>query len=103
MPNGREEVWRFTPLAAFARVLSGDVSDAHLDWDAELPAGVTLTELAVGDPLLETLPMPVDRTSALAVANSGGVHAAVDPGQRRARRAGHRAPDRHWWARPRPT
>ena len=73
MPSGREEVWRFTPLAAFARVLSGDVSDAHLDWDAELPAGVTLTELAVGDPLLETLPMPVDRTSALAVANSGGV------------------------------
>jgi len=64
MPNGREEVWRFTPLAAFARVLSGDASDAHLDWDAELPTGVTLTELAVGDPL--------DRTSALAVANSGG-------------------------------
>ena len=72
MPNGREEVWRFTPLAAFARVLSGDVSDAHLDWDTELPPGVTLTELAVGDPQLETLPMPVDRTSALAVANSGG-------------------------------
>ncbi len=72
MPNGREEVWRFTPLAAFARVLSGDASDAHLDWDTELPRGVTLTELAVGDPLLETLPMPVDRTSALAVANSGG-------------------------------
>lgn len=72
MPTGREEVWRFTPLPTFARVLSGAASDAHLDWDAELPSGVALTEIAAGDPLLDTLPMPVDRASALAVANSGG-------------------------------
>ena len=72
MPHGREEMWRFTPLAAFARVLSGDSSDADLAWDASLPEGVTLTEIPAGDPELDALPMPVDRTSALAVANSRG-------------------------------
>ncbi len=51
MPHGREEVWRFTPLATFARVLAGDASDAHLTWDANLPEGVTLTELACGGPV----------------------------------------------------
>lgn len=72
MPTGREEVWRFTPLAAFARVLSGDASEARLAWDARLPDRVTLTELAADDALLETLPMPVDRAAAIAVANSSG-------------------------------
>jgi Fe-S cluster assembly protein SufD len=72
MPNGREEVWRFTPLASFARVLAGDDSEAHLTWDANLPEGVILTEIAAGDAALEALPMPVDRTSALAVANADG-------------------------------
>ena len=72
MPHGREEVWRFTPLATFARVLAGDASEAHLTWDANLPEGVTLTEIPAGDPALEALPMPVDRTSALAVANADG-------------------------------
>jgi Fe-S cluster assembly protein SufD len=72
MPHGREEMWRFTPLAAFARVLSGDASDADLAWDASLPEGVTLTEIPAGDPELDALPMPVDRTSALAVANARG-------------------------------
>jgi Fe-S cluster assembly protein SufD len=72
MPNGREEVWRFTPLPAFARVLSGEVSDARLTWDAHLPQGVTLTVIPAGDPVLQALPMPVDRASALAVANAGG-------------------------------
>jgi Fe-S cluster assembly protein SufD len=72
MPHGREEVWRFTPLATFARVLAGDAADAHLTWDAKLPEGVTLTGIPAGDPALEALPMPVDRTSALAVANAEG-------------------------------
>ena len=72
MPHGREEVWRFTPLATFARVLAGDASESHLTWDANLPEGVTLTGIPAGDRALEALPMPVDRTSALAVANADG-------------------------------
>ena len=71
-PSGREEVWRFTPLAVFARVLSGDPSEGHLAWDAQLPEGVTLAEVPAGDPSLESLPMPVDRPAALALANAGG-------------------------------
>jgi Fe-S cluster assembly protein SufD len=81
MPNGREEVWRFTPLAAFARVLAGDASEAHLTWDAALPDGVTLAEIPAGDPALEALPMPVDRTSALAVANAGGAMRLTVPAE----------------------
>ena len=81
MPNGREEVWRFTPLAAFARVLAGDASEAHLTWDAALPDGVTLAEIPAGDPALEALPMPVDRTSALAVANAGGAMRLTIPAE----------------------
>ncbi len=72
MPNGREEVWRFTPLAAFARVLSGDPSDGELTWDSTLPEGVTLTAIPAGDSALDALPLPVDRTSALAVAGADG-------------------------------
>jgi Fe-S cluster assembly protein SufD len=81
MPSGREEMWRFTPLPAFARVLSGDASDARLSWDAHLSPGVTLTELGAGAALLDTLPMPVDRAAAVAVANAaGGLHLSIPAG-----------------------
>jgi Fe-S cluster assembly protein SufD len=81
MPSGREEVWRFTPLPAFARVLSGDVSEARLSRDAHLPAGVTLVELEEDAALLETLPMPVDRAAAIAVANtSQALHLSIPAG-----------------------
>ena len=72
LPNGREEVWRFTPLTRFARVLADEPTGAHLDWRAELPEGVTLVEVAADDPSLEALPLPVDRPAALALAHAGG-------------------------------
>lgn len=81
MPSGREEMWRFTPLPAFARVLSGDASEAHLSREAHLPAGAALQELDADAALLETLPMPVDRAAAIAVANSGGaLHLSIPAG-----------------------
>ncbi|HET7902594.1 MAG TPA: SufD family Fe-S cluster assembly protein, partial [Candidatus Nanopelagicales bacterium] len=71
MPTGREESWRFTPLRRFAALLDGAPSSARLTWDTSLPAGVVLDELPADDPFLATLPLPVDRLSAIAVGNAG--------------------------------
>jgi Fe-S cluster assembly protein SufD len=72
MPTGREEVWRFTPLTRFARVLADESTGSHLSWQADLPEGVSLVEVPAGDASLEPLPLPVDRPAALAVAHAGG-------------------------------
>jgi Fe-S cluster assembly protein SufD len=72
MPTGREEDWRFTPLDRLRGLLDGTPSDGHLKWSTELPAGVELTTVGAGDPLLRTVPKPVDRVAALALRNSDG-------------------------------
>src|SRR3954469_6264769 len=72
MPTGREEDWRFTPLDRLRGLLDGTPSDGHLKWTTELPAGVELTTVGAGDPLLRTVPKPVDRIAALALRNSDG-------------------------------
>ena len=70
--TGREEEWRFTPVDRVQVLLEGAPSDARLQWKTELPEGVTLREVAAGDPLLATVPEPVDRLSALAMSRAGG-------------------------------
>jgi Fe-S cluster assembly protein SufD len=72
VPTGREEEWRFTPLRRFARLIEGAASTEHLAWTSETPVGVVVDELAADDPALLGLPLPVDRLSALAVANADG-------------------------------
>jgi Fe-S cluster assembly protein SufD len=72
VPTGREEEWRFTPLRRFARLIEGAASTEHLAWTSETPVGVVIDELASDDPALLGLPLPVDRLSALAVANADG-------------------------------
>jgi Fe-S cluster assembly protein SufD len=72
VPTGREEEWRFTPLRRFARLIEGAPSTEHLVWSSETPVGVVVDELAADDPVLLGLPLPVDRLSALAVANADG-------------------------------
>ncbi len=72
VPTGREEEWRFTPLRRFARLMEGAASTEHLAWTSETPVGVVIDELAADDPALLGLPLPVDRLSALAVANADG-------------------------------
>ncbi len=72
MPTGREEVWRFTPLPVFARVLSGAASNARLRWDAQLLEPARLSEVTAGDDTLDQLPMPVDRAAAIAQSQAGG-------------------------------
>jgi Fe-S cluster assembly protein SufD len=72
VPTGREEEWRFTPLRRFATLLAGEPSDAHLTWSSSVPSGVVLDEVPADDVALASLPLPVDRLSALAVGRSGG-------------------------------
>jgi Fe-S cluster assembly protein SufD len=74
-PTGRDEEWRFSPLTKLRTLLRAEPSDARLRWDADLPDGVELVELANDDPSLADSPEPVDRLSALAYARSG--HAMV--------------------------
>ncbi|MGF1663984.1 MAG: SufD family Fe-S cluster assembly protein [Kineosporiaceae bacterium] len=72
VPTGREEEWRFTPLAPLRELLEGTASDARLRWTTDLPAGVTTRVAGDGDPVVAGAPLPVDRVSALATARSGG-------------------------------
>jgi len=71
-PTGREEEWRFTPMRRVRQLLDGEPSDAHLQWDTDLPDGAELTSVEAGDPLLKGLPEPVDRLAALTRQRSGG-------------------------------
>jgi len=72
VPNGREEVWRFTPLKRLRGLLDGEPSDGHLSWETDLPEGVTLTEITAAEAVDLGELAPNDRPSALAVANGGG-------------------------------
>ena len=81
MPTGREEDWRFTPLDRLRGLLSGDASSAHLTWDTQLPDGVELRAVAAGDPLLRSVPAPVDRVGALSLAGSDGAVVVRVPAQ----------------------
>lgn len=72
MPNGREEVWRFTPLRRLRGLLDGTPSDGRLSWQSNSPAGVTRSELSTAEAVALGVPAPVDRPSALAVARAGG-------------------------------
>lgn len=72
VPNGLEEIWRFTPLKRLRGLLDGAASDASLRWTQDLPAGVTLTRISTDDAQALSANAPFDRLGALAVANAGG-------------------------------
>ena len=72
VPNGREEVWRFTPLKRTGGLLEGTPSDAHLKWELDAPASVTARELSTDDAIALGGTAPADRPAALAVAGSSG-------------------------------
>ena len=72
MPLGREEIWRFTPLKRLRGMLDGDPSGTKLAWESNLPDGITLTEIDSAKAAALGELAPVDRPSALAVANAGG-------------------------------
>jgi len=70
-PTGREEEWRFTPLDRVRVLLDGAPSQAHLQVSSTLPDEVELVSVDSDDPLLPTVPPPVDRLAALAMQRSG--------------------------------
>ncbi len=72
VPNGREEVWRFTPVKRLRGILEGTPSDACLEWESQLPAGVVSSRITSDEVRELGVLAPVDRPSALAVNLSGG-------------------------------
>jgi Fe-S cluster assembly protein SufD len=76
--NGREEEWRFTPVARLRGLTSADGSASgaaapKVEY-AHLPAGVTVSTLERGDKRLGSVLTPFDRISALAF---GGFQSAA--------------------------
>jgi len=82
IPNGREENWRFSPVRVLKPLFAIEGGQGHLTWStSELPAGVTLTEVAPDEARERSVRAPGDRASAVAVALSGGAMAlTVAPG-----------------------
>lgn len=71
VPTGREEVWRFTPKAAFKPLFDDAPSDGQLAWETSLPAGVTLTEVSAEAAAAASPGAPIDRVAVLAAKHSG--------------------------------
>lgn len=66
-PTGREEIWRFTPLKRLRGLLDdAEPAAGALTREASLPAGVTLTEIALGEADAARVAAPFDRLAALA-------------------------------------
>ncbi|MCW2615630.1 MAG: sufD [Frankiales bacterium] len=77
VPTGREEEWRFTPLAR-VKPLFDAVPGAAAGLDARIEGeqdGVSFGPVADGDPLLDGLPLPADLLSARAASAPGSTTA----------------------------
>lgn len=73
VPQGREEIWRFTPLTRLRGLLEAAATGEHLAVDAgSLPAGVTLEEVSSEQARTLGGRPPMDRLAVLAAANAGG-------------------------------
>jgi Fe-S cluster assembly protein SufD len=72
LPNGLEEVWRFTPLKRLRGLLDDSGPTTHrLDWTVDAPDGVTTSQIPTEEAVALGGPAPSDRIAALAVANAG--------------------------------
>ncbi len=67
MPVGKEEIWRFSPLAKLHPLLDGAAATSALDWSGELPAGVTRSPLTRDDAIAHGVQAPFDRLAAIAL------------------------------------
>jgi len=72
MPTGREEIWRFTPVKRFRKLLDETATGATPNWAEALPEGVTVRQLSVDEARELSVEAPVDRIAALAHDLSGG-------------------------------
>ncbi|GAB3822322.1 Fe-S cluster assembly protein SufD [Tessaracoccus terricola] len=71
VPTGREEIWRFTPVKKLKRLFDAEAEAGSLDWQADLPEGVTVTEISSDEARGLAVEAPVDRVSAVAADRSG--------------------------------
>lgn len=70
VPTGREEIWRFSPIRVLSPLFEDQTSDTELNWDVDLPVGVSIKEIDLVQGRELAIEPPVDRVSALAVKNS---------------------------------
>ncbi|MDR1851230.1 MAG: Fe-S cluster assembly protein SufD [Propionibacteriaceae bacterium] len=66
VPNGHEEIWRFTPLRRLQDLLDGEDAEGELDYKIDAPVGVSVSELSLAEARLLGALAPEDRTSAVA-------------------------------------
>ena len=67
VPNGREEVWRFTPQHRIKPLLTADAGElGEVTFDLSAPEGVEAGTLGRGEGVRGTVLVPGDRTAALA-------------------------------------
>ena len=69
LPTGREEDWRFTPLARLRPLLEPFSPEGKIVVDVRAPAEVEVRHVDGSDPLVGCVLTPADRVSALAMAN----------------------------------
>ena len=71
VPQGLEEIWRFTPLKRLRGLLDGAPSDARLTIEQHLPEGVTLSTISTDEARALATSAPFDRLGALAADRAG--------------------------------
>ncbi|WP_245703123.1 Fe-S cluster assembly protein SufD [Raineyella antarctica] len=72
VPQGREEIWRFTPLKRLRGLLQAGPTGQRLTRETSLPAGVTASEVSTEEAKGLGGRPPMDRLAVMAVANAGG-------------------------------
>ncbi len=68
--TGREEEWRYTPLARLGGLLDGVAADGSAEVTVSEREGVTTSRVPMSDPLVGSVLTPADRLSAVAMASS---------------------------------
>jgi Fe-S cluster assembly protein SufD len=81
MPNGREEIWRFTPVKRISALLDATPSAARLVSEESLPAGVTSRAITEQEAREISAEAPVDRVAVLAATLSGGARLVEVPAE----------------------
>ncbi len=71
VPNGREEIWRFSPIRRMSALFTAGTGQA-LSWTTSLPEGVTVRTVEAAEARDLVVEAPVDRVSAIAVSGSTG-------------------------------
>ena len=81
MPTGREEEWRFTPLARLGTALDDVAVENTPAWTLEkLPVGVTVTQIETDDARARSVRPASDRAGAIASARAPrGILMAIAP------------------------